>query len=260
MFYLFLLTLSIFLIVGILYLQNQLKKLKKRELEIIDAHVSTQKTIQQMIHDVKNPLATLAMAIHNLQLAGNSVNQDLPEDSSLTEIYETIAESVKDTTNRLNETAIFCRSGRSHFRAVDAISFIENNLPGTEKPVKVITDFPQNLPPIDADQQALDLAIQMLLSLCKYKSSEQLIIHISVSEMNLIHHTIEYKFYNHKLLSSNLDVNRQNSLHLSTADEHTQFILSAIQTILARHNSKLMGRYNPDDGSIFTFQLKAVTG
>jgi len=242
------------------YLHNNFKNYKKRENSIIISNTNSQKTIQQMIHDIKNPLATLAMAIHNLQCSNDLDKKMGSEDLFAAELYDTINESIKDTTNRLDETAIFCRTGHSHFRTVDAISFIENNLPGTETPIKVITDLPENLPSIFADQQALDLVVQKLLSICKYKTYHQLIIHISVSEIDIIKHIIEYKFFNHKLLSSKGTVDYRMPLDIIDADEHTQFILSSIQTILGRHDSILTGQYNPKAGSIFTFQLKEITG
>ncbi len=260
MLYLFLFTIIIFLIAGFIYLLSRLRKIKIREQVLIDTNSKTQKAIQQMIHNIKNPLATLAMAIHNLQCSTDSFKEMGSSDLSVSELYETINESVKDTTTQLNETAIFCRSGRSHFRKVDAISFIENNLPGTETPIKVITDFPDSLPNIDADQQALDLVVQKLLSICKYKTNHQLIIHISVSEIDLIKHTIEYKFFSHKLLSRNGIVDLHKPLNINGADEHTHFIFSSVQTILARHNSNLLGHYDPEAGSVFIFQLNAITG
>jgi len=84
------------------YLHNNFKNYKKRENSIIISNTNSQKTIQQMIHDIKNPLATLAMAIHNLQCSNDLDKKMGSEDLFAAELYDTINESLKDTTYRLD--------------------------------------------------------------------------------------------------------------------------------------------------------------
>lgn len=241
------------LILGLMW--RRIQTIKKLELALRDERKEFQKVIQQLIHDIKNPIATLAMAMHNLQFSIENKT-----DAETKELFATINESVSDTTTQLEEIAIFSRTGSSHFRTVDPISYIGNNLPETESPIKVVTDFPDELPNLYADQQALDLVVQKLLTLCKNKKDTQQIIHISVSEIDIIKHTIEYKFFNHRLLSSDSLPGYQVGLIQDKADDYSQFTISIINIILARHSSELKGLFDPEAGSTFSFQLRANIG
>lgn len=215
---------------------------------------SNKNTLHLLIHDIKSPIATAAMALHNLSFVLNDPN----EKKSIPEFINSAQEAITETNNRLLEAVTFSRTDTANFQPVDLLGLVETISGNANASLKIIPDLDSQIPLVQGDQQALSLVFNKLILLSKTEQTNLQIIHIKLENSTSEYGQVICKIYHHAYLS--MSTNKYEQLQFSPDrmknGNHLRF--SIVQQILSRHGTNLFGTFDKQKGGFWTFNLRGM--
>jgi len=248
----------IFLTIGFAFMAAlffwQQSQLRLRLKSISEQTESNNNTLHRLIHDIKSPIATAAMALHNLSFVLNEPK----EKKSIPEFFSSAQEAITDINNRLLEAVTFSRTDTTNFQPVDLAGLVENISSSADTTVKIIPDLDNQIPLVQADQQALSLVFNKLILLSKSERNNLQIIHIKLENITSEYRQIVCKIYHHTYLSVSTIEYEQLQFLPDRMKNGNHLLFSIVQQILSRHNAILFGTFDKQKGGFWTFNLRGM--
>lgn len=123
--------------------------------------------IKRLIHDIKTPLATLLMAVRNIEyiLAENEFPEEIQAD--LNDIIQAASESVLDMEEKTATLSVLRNNSIKKFTETDVTEIIEKALAAFQKQFRtdviLIKNYHPDLPLIHINSQAMIIALKRLI-------------------------------------------------------------------------------------------------
>lgn len=252
-----LINLLFFLVLVIIFILYWCLTKKKKSQKIPDSkadHDGYEEVLHHLVHDTKNHIATTSLALHNLEFViAENKNLEHPVD----EYIIAAKKALDDTTHKVQESLIFTRTGVDKFIATDMRFLVDKIILGLDENVNIIPKYENDLPFVDMDQQAIELAIRKLLEIATVNGNGHTITHI-----NLLLHLSETiipqiicTIYSQNLLNKSLDEEFNEFHNISNMSEPNRLRFRVAQKIIERHKGSIVGIYNHTQSVLFSFKL-----
>lgn len=211
--------------------------------------------LQRLLHHVKNPLATAAMAVHNLQLVLTRKNIPDNSDDDLNEYIDSAKDAVQMATTFIKEAETVCNINSTSLKEQNIGHLIESTLDGNGTGANIKSELSPDLYGVQTESRLFMLLIKKLLILSTTAAGANELVHIQAENDSASNNKIIVRIFNHKHLTA--DTQRDSAKPVTTADipAEKKEPLYIAQHILNRHQQKLYGHYNPESGGFFYFNV-----
>ncbi len=249
----------IILLAGIAFLSFYRYRKVSRTLKAMQQrNKSFEETLNHLVHNAKNPLATTAMALHNLSFVLNEQELNTKKQpDSITEFLTSALTAIDETNERLKETILFCRTDMHHFKPVNIVDIAEAFVSDIDPAVILMTGFDNGLPMLKSDIQIVRLVFSYLLSLTYGKPQKQ-IVHFKLRRSHPKQKMVTCEIYNHNYLGLETECANTDPLKADDLDDSSKMKLTVVQRILLFHQSELKGCYEKQNGGYWTFTLTGI--
>lgn len=251
--------LLLFLFAGIAFLSFYRYRKADQELQALkERDQSFEETLNRLVHNAKNPLATTAMALHNLSfvLKEDELSAE-KQDASVNEFLNAALLGIDETNERLKETLLFSKTEWSHLEPVHLSEIADSVIEEIAPAVTILTVFDSDLPMVYSDIQAMRLVFSYLLNLV-YSNSQKQIIHFKINKSDTNPKNISCEIFNHRYLGKEMECTNALPKASADLDDPGTLQLKIVQRILSFHHSELKGCFEKQNGGYWIFTLLGI--